>query len=198
MNTTTRPAIFSILSIAFSVVVVIPGIGQSQSYSENNSNGIYFTMEQLKQNTIVNEHITNASNNLSIDIRSNLVVTRNGNQTVLPYGSIAGYYKNGSRYRAYGKRKSSYGFFKIVDDSGLIIYSRRVSTPKTGVHTWCYYSTSIDSPIRSLTAQNLRKDFNDNPGFVEAAIKAMKTRSLMETSEGRTKINELYASNVQR
>ena len=187
------PTIRITAAIAFSLIT-LSGHGQGPvgAFSKDRSNGIYFTMDDLKHNRIANQRITNAQNDLRIDFRNNLIVVREGNQTLLRYGTIAGYYKNGCRYRAYGKNKSTYGFYKVVDESGLIVYSRRVSNPKTGGHTWCYYSKTIDSQIRSLTAKNIRLDFHDNPGFIKAVFAAMKSSSLMDTNDGRTKINELY------
>jgi hypothetical protein len=85
-----------------------------------------------------------------------------------------------------------YGYYKIVDDSDLIIYSKRIS----GKRTFYYYSKTLDCPIKRIQPKNIRDDFAEYPEFVKLASTACKTNAANEVRNGRTILNDLYARKV--
>jgi hypothetical protein len=163
------------------------------------ASGIYLTAKDLHDNKLSWQAVTDPKNCLHEQL-DKVILVRDGKKSKLNYGVFSGFYKDGFRYRAHGSKKkffSSYGYYKILDESGLIIYSKRSATHKTAGRTWYYYSLSIDSPIKRLTPGNLREDFADYPVFLDFAMTARKNGTLVTNINNRLLINELYLKKVK-
>lgn len=127
--------------------------------SDPNGSGIYLTESDFIKNNITLFSETDAVNHLELNL-DDVTLIRAGKKYKLGRGSFFGYYQDGARYRYYQddtKLFPSYGYYKIVEDAGVVVYSRVVSSPKTGEHTWYYYSDSLNSPIKRLSARSLKK-----------------------------------------
>ena len=160
------------------------------------TNGIFMTLQDLATNN-VSEQIKTDDLNTVVNLDDNVLLIRHGLEQRYKFGTLSGYYKDGYRYRAFGKKSifSASGYYKVLDDTGLIIYSKRSgSNHKTGGKTFYYYSTGWDAPVRKLTKQNLKEDFLHDPVFVDAATSTLQGQVFLTEKNGRMLINDLYLS----
>jgi len=157
-------------------------LGYSHNASSQNicpsgkSSGIYLSKEDFIKNRISSCVEQDKSNGLEQKL-DEVILTRDGKKYKLAFGTFYGYYKDGSRYRAYssGLKAVSYqGYYKIESDSNIFVYSKLVYTPKTNGRTWYYYSETLDSPMKRLTIKNMRKDFAGQPEYISAAKNFIK------------------------
>ena len=172
-------------------------IGENIKPDDVPVNGIYKDNADWLSNTVTNAIKSNLLNHIFVDLDNNLVLVRKGDKQKIDFGNVAGYYQDGVRYRAYGSKGffSLHGYYKVVDDTGLIIYTRRSKNHKTGGRTWYYYSVAPDSPIQKIKPSNLKKDFAGRPEFVAQSIKAYRNGTLfVKIPNGELRINELYNS----
>jgi hypothetical protein len=140
------------------IVCVRQCTAQSSDLLERGS-GIYLTDSDFLKNKITLFAPDDSNNRLEF-VLGDVILTRNGKKYKLSNGSFSGYLKDGVRYRFYRDDKKFFpdnGFYKVVEESSVVIYSRVVTTPKTGKHTWYYYSDKLDSPIKKLSSSSLRK-----------------------------------------
>jgi hypothetical protein len=183
-------------------ILILPISGwyaNAQNNSDVKATGIYITQADLQSNTMSLHALTDDRNCLHEQLGT-ITLIRDGKKSKLSYGDLSGYYKDGFRYRAHGNKKKffeSYGYYKVLDDSGLIIYSKRSTTHKTAGRLWFYYSFSIDSPIRSLTPASLREDFAEYPEFLDLAIAAHKNGTIVTNVNDALLINTLYLTKVK-
>jgi hypothetical protein len=91
--------------------------------------------------------------------------------------------------------ESPYGYFKIIDISGLSVYSQKKHHPRYGSYLKYYYSLTPKSRIHELTLENLKVDFPDNHKF----IKAVKNNeeSLEKWTDGITLVNKLLNESLK-
>ena len=129
----------------------------------------------------------------------NLRYIQDGKEQTIKFGEISGYSIDGIRYRAYGKRKvfTSYGYFKIEDDSCIVTYSRKNRHRKGGGPMQDrFYSKDLSSPIYHIWLGNLKKDFPNNPAFINNVKPFFKGNyaALYSKNEetGMVRLNELY------
>lgn len=128
----------------------------------------------------------------------------NGQVKSIKFGDVSGFSIDGITYRAYGKRKlfTSYGYYKIEDDSCLVIYSRRNRHRKAGGPIQeRLYSRDLSSPIYHIWLEPLKKDFSDNPLFI-AKVKPFFRHNYSalyskNPKTGRIMLNELYCQSFQ-
>lgn len=157
-------------------------------------NGIFVTPQDLATTNVLEANKTDNLNNVVVNLDKNVLLIRSGFERKYKFGTLSGYYKDGYRYRAYGKQSifATFGYYKVLDDAGLIVYSKRSSNNKSGGKTFYYYSTSLDAPLRKLTKANLKKDFAQDTAFVEAASDALDNQLFLSERNGRTLLNDLY------
>lgn len=124
---------------------------------------------------------------------------QNGVEETIKFGEISGYSINGNKYRAYGKRRlfNSYGYYKIEDDSCLVVYSRRNRHRKGGGQIQeRLYSKDLSSPINHIWLGNLKRDFSDSPSFLTKVKPFFKGNYAALYSKnkqtGMVRLNELY------
>jgi hypothetical protein len=159
--------------------------------------GVYLTEQDFSNNVLTDYSLTDDENYLVERFSKKVEVSRNGIKRVYRFGAIYGYLKDGIKYRSYGsstKFFSDYGYYKVIDDSGLIIYAKKSSGHKSGGRLWYYYSNSLTSPLKLISKRNLRKDFNDRPYFLELVAKSVKSREYLVEVEGKLLINQIYLS----
>jgi hypothetical protein len=191
------------LALLVLATIKVSSFGQSSAIVQHDSlrhiNGIYLTEADLRAGQLSNVAGSDLLNTIHVNLDSRLTVIRRGNEEKIGFGKISGYYLDGAKYRAFGKTKATatHGYYKVLDESGLTIYSRNVSLPKSGRHTWYYYSLDLQSPIQHLTLKNLEKDFAGKPAFIEAVRGAEKDNQWVELVDGKTRINAFYKMHVQ-
>lgn len=123
--------------------------------TQTNGSGIYVTESDFLKNNITLFSENNADNHLECSLED-VMLTRAGKRFKLGTGSFFGYYQDGARYRYYHDNSKSYGYYKILEDSGVVAYSRTVSSPKTGLHVWYYYSDTLNSPVKRISTRSLK------------------------------------------
>lgn len=125
-------------------------------------------------------------------------------ERVIRFGEISGYSLNGVRYRAYGKRAlfTSYGYYKIEDDSCIVTYSRRNRHRKGGGPMQeRLYSKDLTSPIYHIWMQPLKKDFGKHSEFVSKVKPFFKNNYSAlyrkDKNTGMVLLNQLYCQTSQ-
>jgi hypothetical protein len=131
---------------------------------------------------------------ISIGSSNAIVVKDENGKKKYPFESVVGYSYKGELFRAYGKKSTfgNYGYFKVEDQSGLIIYSHPVYVPKSGVVQAYYYSLSTFDPIKELNRKNLMQDFALNREMV-AFLLETRNHKLHEKIRGKFAVNEAMA-----
>jgi hypothetical protein len=166
----------------------------SQIGEEKKESGIYLTEKDYIDNA-VSLLAENDANNSLVEQLGTVVVVRNGRKSKYAFGTIYGYYRNGIKYRSFGSKSKlfgTYGYYKVIDDSGLVIYSKPSSSRRSNGYLFYYYSISPVSAIKSISKKNIQNDFNDKPRFVELISKALDRREYVQRVNGRLLINEIY------
>ncbi|HEY5749111.1 MAG TPA: hypothetical protein VIU12_23745 [Chryseolinea sp.] len=163
------------------------------------TNGIFITVQDLATNKVSEQTKTDDLNTVVVNLDNNVLLIRKGVEQHYKFGTLSGYYKDGYRYRAFGKKSifSTSGYYKVLDDAGLIIYSKRSGNHKTGGKTFYYYSTGWDAPVRKLTRRNLKEDFSYDPVFVDAATSTLQGQVFLTEKNGHLLINDLYLSRTK-
>jgi hypothetical protein len=163
------------------------------------TNGIFITPRDLATNNVTEQATTDDLNTVVVNLDNHVLLTRQGVEQRYKFGTLSGYYKDGYRYRAFGKKGifPTSGYYKVLDDAGLIIYSKRSVNHKTGGKTFYYYSTGWEAPVRKLTRQNLKEDFSTDPVFVDAATSTLQGQVFLTEKNGHTLINDLYLSRTK-
>lgn len=181
------------LRTLMTAILSVPGYFSDAQYSDRIT-GVYLTQEDFLANSLSMPARTDSKNHLKINLDHTVLLTRKGEIQKFSFGDIYGYFKDGAKFRSYGKKElfASYGYYQVVDESGLIIYSR-ITPGHRSEHKWYYYSATLNSPIHRLNPRDLRKDFKQNPEFVRLAIKAYKEKTLLTEMQ----INDLYNTTVK-
>ena len=147
------------LAIIFCLMAVSSLTSAAQNFdSLEIGSGIYLTESDFLKNKISLYARDDAFNYLERSL-DDVILMRGGKKFKLSKGSFFGYSKQGARYRFYqddAKFLPTYGYYKIEEDSGIVIYSKEVTALKTGTHTWYYYSETLDSPVKKLSSKSLK------------------------------------------
>jgi hypothetical protein len=151
---------------------VLPVTG---SIAQGNVNGIYRTAEDFKMNILMDPFPTDLENRIEQQLGKDLLVYRKGEVKKYKFGSVYGYYQDGVKYRAWKKRKwfSDYGLYKLLDDSGIQLYSKRSAHHRSNGYTWYYYSKTPAGEIKRFTKGNIESDFPAYPEFVQAVSEVL-------------------------
>jgi hypothetical protein len=139
------------------------------SATSGNGSGIFLTEQDFVKNNITLFAMNDAANHLDV-VLGDVVLTRGGKSNKLSKGSFFGYYQDGVRYRYYrnGQRIfPSKAYYKILEDSGIVIYSRIATAYKRKPRTWYYYSDNTLSAIRKVS----EKKFHELSDRVQARMK---------------------------
>lgn len=118
------------------------------------------TSESFKKNFYSDSIcLDNKKNKIRLRSFYNVFVILNRHKTKYKAGSIYGFFDGSNKYRYAADRGvlKFNGYFKLLDDNGLIIYSYHNS----GHTTFYFYSKDTDSAIKSLTAKNIEFDFQN-------------------------------------
>jgi hypothetical protein len=177
-------------------LIFIGSAAFGQTFEGRKESGIYLTEKDYVNNVITFLATTDDRNTLAEKL-STVVVVRDGLKQIYRFGTIYGYYKDGFKYRAFGsttKLFGSYGYYKVVDDSGLIIYSKPSSSRRSNGYLFYYYSNTASSQIKVISKKNVVTDFKDRPRFVQLVSKSLRKRGYTQRVNGRLLINEIYLS----
>jgi cobalt-zinc-cadmium resistance protein CzcA len=135
--------------------------------------------------------------------KSKLVIESSTGKHVFEYGKLYGYRSGIYYYRAFGKKGifHNYGYYRILDTAGLVLYSRKVHHRKGGPFINYFFSTSISNPVRMLTLHELRKAYPGEYTFIKRAKPFFRTNfhSLAgKDYSGRALLNKLYLESKGR
>lgn len=135
--------------------------------------------------------------------KSKLVIESSNGKHVFEYGKLYGYRSGIYYYRAFGKKGifHNYGYYKIIDTAGLVLYSRKVYHRKGGPFINYFFSTSISNPVRMLTLHELRKAYPGEHTFIKRTKPFFRTNFHSLASKdysGRTMLNKLYLESKGR
>ncbi|SKC83603.1 efflux RND transporter permease subunit [Ohtaekwangia koreensis] len=119
------------------------------------------------------------------------------------YESVYGYTNNTNRYRAFGKKGilSFYGYYKIIDTTGIVLYSRKIYHRKGGPAENYFFSKSIHDQVYPLTLRKLKKTFQGNPTFIgkiRPVFRVPRSALIEKDSTGKTRLNKIYLDSTQK
>ena len=159
------------LTLAMAVLVAATALqtGMSQTAASGKS-GLYMTAGDFLQGKVSDEIDCGKSGDKlvlhSFFGSPNVTVVRNGQKTSLPKSQLYGYRDCKNRnYRFYNNET-----YQIIDTAGFTMYfafkSKPAANGKGLIKTDEYYfSTGSDTPIESLSVNNLKKAFPVNNRF---------------------------------
>jgi heavy metal efflux system protein len=140
-----------------------------------------------------------------VRIGNNMKLTIQGHDQFheFEFGELYAYADATHRYRAYGKKGSFdfFGYYKVVDDSGLIVYARKIQHRKGGPPVNYFFSTSLTDPVRMLTRHQLKNALAENPSFLEKVIPIYRSNyyALVEKDmQGITLFNRLFKNSTHQ
>jgi hypothetical protein len=112
-----------------------------------------------------------------------------------------GYAKGPERYRAYGKKGIFRwnGYYKILDDHGLVTYSRKMRHRRGGASINYFFSETLSDPVYILTRHELREVYGVNSKFIGKVLPIIESDypSLGERDrDGRVLFNRLYNESI--
>lgn len=189
--------LFTIILLSIITIPTIFGQTIKDSSQCTNVAGVYLTSEDFKTSTLNKDSICtdNKDNKLkigwigSIDghIGGKITLVEGDVKKKYNYDSIFGFLYNGDKYRLQKRVLGSSDAFKIIDTSGLIIYSQE---DPGSPFSFYFYSTEINTDIKSLRFKNLKKDFPDKRNFL-TQVRECGWKMLVKKSEnGNLIINE--------
>ncbi|MCT4317804.1 hypothetical protein CMT34_17435 [Elizabethkingia anophelis] len=179
----------------FFIVLLSPLLGLSQSKGANclEAATIYQSYrDYLNGRPVDSTCLSNKGNNISIFY--NKLTLKDGKlKRKYKHGSLWGYKKGNDVFRYYDKASTfgTYGYHKIIDQNGLVIYSKKESGGyrMSSTYTVHFYSKDLDSPLKKLTIKNLKTDFPD-PSFI-AELEKLKSLTEKDDNAG-FEINNIY------
>lgn len=188
----------AVLSLFFVLLTV------SASFAQGNQKkvGLFYSNQELANNSPSKVFIVPDSKlAVKITTRQDLIINTGNEILRIIYGEVKGYSVDGDRYRAAGKKGffKNYGYYKILDDSCIVTYSRKNRSRKGGPAYKHYYSESLTTPVRNAFRKELRNDFENKPQFYSNLICLMKDdyASLFKPIFGkRILFNKLYCETV--
>lgn len=178
-------------SKAFFLIIILTG---SLGANAQPVHGVYLTEDDFKSNTLSYSASTDPGNYIVVE-RDKLELFRNGEKTTFKPGSVYGYFQDGVKYCGYRKSLffNRFRYYKVIDESGLIVYALESSGHKVSGYTFYYYSLDLSSPIIRITKRAIRKSFAYYPEFVSQVNDRMDDQSVWVVDEhGRTILNKLY------
>lgn len=117
-----------------------------------------------------NGKITYSFDGCAFDVMSNkdIVAQHLGNKVRFDFQFIYGYSDGKNLYRAYGVQSilSDFGFYKVIYDDDVVVYSRVSRDYRSNLQTFYYFSHSKESPILPL-----RRKFYSHAPELKGAIR---------------------------
>lgn len=188
----------AVISVFFFLFSVSASIAQSASTKV----GLFYTYQELANNTPSKVFIVSGDRQpVKITTQQNLIIRTAEETVTIKYGQVKGYAIDQERYRAAGEKGflKNYGYYKILDDSCIVTYSRKNRSRKGGPAYRHYYSESLTTPVRNAFRKELRNDFENKPQFYSNLKCLMKDdyASLFKPIFGRRILfNKLYCETV--
>lgn len=182
----------------FFLVLLSPFIAVSQvnATTENCVEKIklYTTYQDFRSSTTTDSVCLSVKNNKFSVFYNKLTLKDGGKKRKYAHGSLWAYQRGDDVYRYFDEATTfgTYGYHKILDQSGLIIYSKKESCGyrMSSTCTYYFYSKDLQSPLKKLNLKNLKKDF-PNASFIAEAEKLEELTERDEKS-GNFKINNVY------
>lgn len=132
----------------------------AQSHVSPGTHGIFSNESSLVSGVPTYSRQTDDENHAMINLKGELLLTKDGEAREIPRGEVAGFFVDGRKYRYYSDGDNFLpvrGYFEIVEVGDVIIY-RQQGIYKSSKKEFHYFSTSLTSDIYRLTARNLKSD----------------------------------------
>lgn len=138
-----------------------------------------------------------AVKSVTLTSKNKLIIELPAGTQTFDFGKLYGYRSGFHYYRAFGKKGilHRYGYYKIIDTAGLVLYSRKVYHRKGGPFINYFFSTNLSGPVRMLTLHELRKAYPGEHAFIKRTKPFFRTNfhSLAgKDYSGRAQLNKLY------
>jgi heavy metal efflux system protein len=185
------------------LLCLFTGIVSAQGQTVDKRAGVYKTETDYATDKLSYEiDLTKRKNFMKEDGSNALIIRQRKIKTRIGFGEVYGYLNDGIKYRAVTKEdnKQHYGYAKVIDDSGLFLYSKVTRVHKS-THIDFYFSQTPTGNIKELTLDNLKVDFSENPEFIRkvTALHEANRKALREKdSKGNYYINTIYKETVKK
>ncbi len=193
-----KPKLISLL------ILITIGFTTATAQAQTATVGIYKTESQFLNNKPSQVfEVKDVKKAVDLSLYQKLILRSSDGLREFEYGNLYGYTVRGVRYRAYGKKNGldEYGYYSVIDDSGVVIYSRLIHPHKTDTGPSFYFSKSLHDPIKLFTLHEFKKAYSDNPEFLEKIKPAFKTyypTLIQKDGDGRAMLNTLYIDSIHR
>lgn len=187
---------------ALSVIFLLLSVSASIAQVEPTKVGLFYSYQELASNTPSKVLIASDSEQpVKVTTQQNLIIKTSSETVNIKYGQVKGYAIDQERYRAAGDKGflKNYGYYKILDDSCVVTYSRKNRSRKGGPAYKYYYSETLITPVKNAYRKELRDDFGDKPNFYTNLRCIMKDdyASLFKPISGKAILfNKLYCETV--
>jgi hypothetical protein len=162
-------------------VAVLTSMLYQSGSAQHQVNGLYKTEADFGNRLLTDSQPTD-DNNCIYAYRTKLNVVRDGQIVRYRIDDVFGYYQDGVTYRAYRKKAFAQrsGFYAVVRNGALMIYSKRATHHRSNGYSWLYYSIGQAGQIKPLTKRNLSHDFAAQHEFLDAALLKLASRDPKE------------------
>lgn len=180
----------NLLILLFAFLVFGFKINEKQPTECKKWGGVYKSLNTfLKKQLSDSVCIENKGNSVYEGLLNKIVIKIGKEKMTFNPGDIFAYSDGENNYRFFETTgaMSAYGYFKIEDTSGLILYSQ-IHFSYRHSSTAYYYSKDLNTSIKLLTVSNLDKDFKND----EFISEIKKLKNITNKSGVSFEVNTLY------
>lgn len=175
------------------IFLLVSGFGCSALFAQDrHQNGVFLTESDFNSN-ILSMPSLSESDSLIEAFAGDIHLVRDGHIIKFRFGEIYGYRDRGFKFFSFGVKRGFriYGYYQILDETPLFVYSKRVPHVQYHYVQAPYFSLTRDSPKYALTKKNLRR-YAHLSAESEKKVRAVKDRhDLAKIIQGRCVVNEL-------
>lgn len=187
------------------ILLILLGVGVGRPVSaQSTSIQVFKTEKEFLDNTAANVFpVADPVKSIRLTSQHKLVIDSSTGVLAFEYGELYAYTVGSNRYRAFGKKGTfhSYGYYKVLDTAGLVLYSRKIHHRKGGPAINYFFSTSISSPVRMLTLHELKKAYPGDQAFIKRARAIFRTdfpSLATRDCTGHAMLNKIYLESRRR
>lgn len=187
----------------FTLLLLLASVANTEAQNPEVRAGVYNTLEDYSANRLSNEIDLSDKKNSFTEGRNLVLVIKQGkSKTKINFGEVFGYYNQGDKYRALSKteNKRHYGYLKVLDESGLVLYSKSKLVYKSP-HVDYYFSKTPTGLIHNLTLENLKKEYAEFPDFLKMVTKLQRDNQNelhKQDEQGNYRINIIYSETIKK
>lgn len=113
---------------------------------------------------------------IKVKVNKDLFIPVAGETLHFKYRHLYGYSDGKFKYRAYGRHSifADHGYYKVVYEDGIVLYSRKWKDHRDKWHASFYYSIKPDAPIVAIPRQYIERETTEKRTQAEIQVAALK------------------------